>query len=148
MKNIVVKTLLIATLISMLGGVSAQAKTAKIQFKIPFDFVAGKARLKAGSYSVRQVSNTTYWAIRSDDGKTAALVNAPLTLFSNDATLEARLSFNRYGDQYFLSELWLRADSGRQLYPSDSELRAVREQRLGARPETTERIAIAANVSK
>lgn len=147
MKNIVVRTFVMASLISVLSGVSAQARTARIQFKIPFDFVAGKARLRAGSYSVRQVSSTT-WAIRSDDGKTATLVNAPLTIFSKDATEGARLGFNRYGDEYFLAELWLRADVGRQLYPSESELRTAKEQRLNEPLASRQRIAVAANIDK
>jgi hypothetical protein len=60
-------------------------------------------------------------AIQSADGRTAAVTNAPLTLGSRDSKAGERLVFNKYGGQYFLSQVWLSVDTGRQLFPTDSE---------------------------
>jgi hypothetical protein len=121
-----------------------QAQTpSKVEANVPFDFSAGSANLKAGDYSVRRTGANAL-IIRSADGKTTALVNAPLTIGSRDSKSGVRLVFNRYGDQYFLSQVWLTVDTGRQLFTSDSEARTAREYRLGKGSVKPQRVEIAA----
>jgi hypothetical protein len=96
---------------------------------IPFDFSAGKAMLKAGVYSIKRTSGNLF-AIRSADGKTTALVNAPLIIGPWYSKASERLVFNQYGDQYFLSQVWLSVDTGRQVFTSGAEIKAAREYKL------------------
>ena len=77
------------------------------------------------------------------DGKTIALINAPLTIGSRDAKAGERLVFNKYGEQYFLSQIWLSVDNGQQLFPSSLETRIARERKLGHNKSLPQRVEIA-----
>ena len=94
-------------------GVQAQAPS-KVEVNIPFEFSAGKTTLQPGVYSIKRMSGN-YLTLRSADGKSAVILNAPLNLTSIDPESVERLVFNKYGDQYYLSQIWLTADTGREL---------------------------------
>lgn len=144
MKNQIIRSTAILGLFFMLAIASVQAQTpSRVEVNIPFDFSAGKATLKAGSYSIKKVSANVL-AVRSVDGKTTTLVNAPLTIGSRDSKAGERLVFNQYGDQYFLSQVWLSVDTGRQLFTSGAETKAAREYKLANKDAKPQRVEIAA----
>jgi hypothetical protein len=95
------------------SGVHAQA-SSKVEVNIPFEFSAGKTTLQPGIYSIKRMSGN-YLTLRSADGKSAVILNAPLNLTSSNPESVERLVFNKYGDQYYLSQIWLTADTGREL---------------------------------
>jgi hypothetical protein len=139
--KIQLRNVAILGLFFMLAIASAKAQTpSRADVNIPFDFSARAAKLKAGIYTVKRMTGNAL-AIRSADGKTTALVNAPLTLGSRDSRAGQRLVFNKYGDQYFLSQIWMRVDTGRQLFLSAGETKAAREYKLtndNTKPERRE----------
>jgi hypothetical protein len=140
MKNRVASTLALVGLLAVLAASSAQGQVpAKVIVSVPFDFTAGKATLKAGKYNIKR-SGGAALSIRSLDGTSTALVSAPLTLSSQIAKGGERLVFNRYGDQYFLSQVWLSVDTGRQVYPSEQEKKTAHRFELAnhAKPERVE----------
>lgn len=94
------------------AGVHAQAPS-KVEVNIPFAFSAGTKTLQPGVYSIKRLSGN-YLTLRSTDGKSTVILNAPLNLTSLDDKGE-RLVFKKYGDQYFLSQIWLTTDTGREL---------------------------------
>jgi hypothetical protein len=96
------------------AGVRAQAPS-KVEVNIPFEFSAGKTTLKAGVYSIKRIS-ATILALRSEDGQSSVILNAPVTHNSNDPNAVERLVFSKRGEQYLLSQIWLTADSGRQVW--------------------------------
>jgi hypothetical protein len=143
MKNQIIRNTAILGLFFMLAIASVKAQTpSKVEVAIPFDFSAGKANLKAGTYSIRRTSQSML-IIRSADGKTTALVNAPLTIGSRDANPGERLVFNQYGDRYFLSQVWLTADTGRQLFTLGSETKVARDYRLANNDAKPRRVDVA-----
>ncbi|MGI9066209.1 MAG: hypothetical protein ACR2HX_07385 [Pyrinomonadaceae bacterium] len=113
-------------LLMTLAVVSVHAQSrSKIEVTIPFDFTAGKVKLEAGTYSVKFISHNAL-LLRSADGKQSAIIVAPRTV-GWDKKPE-RVVFHRYGDRYFLSQVWmLRTDSGRELDPSSAELSLAKE---------------------
>lgn len=144
MKNQLIKRTAILGLFLIMAVVSVQAQTpTRVEVQIPFDFSAGKAQLKAGIYTVKQRAGNVL-AISSADGRTTALINAPLTIGSRDAKAGERLVFNQYDDQYFLSQVWISAESGRQLFTSSAEARTAREFRLARKDAQPKRLEIAA----
>jgi len=144
MKHQILKTIAILGLFFMLAMTSVSAQTTgKVEVKIPFDFTAGKATFKAGTYSIKRVSNNSV-AIRSLDGKTTKLIDAPLAIGARDSKAGERLVFNQYGEQYFLSQVWVEADSGRQLFTSGAEKKAAQEYKLAHNNEKPQRVEIAA----
>ena len=120
-------------------SITAQTPTGA-EVNIPFNFSAGKANLKAGKYIITYSSGNAL-KIRSADGKKTVLVNAPLTIGGRDYKAGERLVFNRFGSEYFLSQVWLTADYGRQLFPSKAETTARHE--LANSNAKVERVEIA-----
>ena len=96
------------------AGVQAQAPS-KVEVEIPFEFSAGKTTLKPGMYTIKRLSGN-YLMLRSSDGESAVILNAPLTLTSSDSKSVERLVFSKSGELYSLSQIWLTVDTGRQLF--------------------------------
>jgi hypothetical protein len=145
MKNQIMRNFAILGLFFMLAIASVNAQTpSRVEVSIPFDFSAGKATLKAGTYSFKRTSGNVL-AIRSADGKTTVIVNAPLTIGSRDSKAGERLVFNQYGDQYFLFQVWLSVDTGRQLFTSGPETKAAREYKLANKDAKPQRVEVAAH---
>ena len=71
---------------------------------VPFDFNAGKTSLAAGEYQVK-MQQPGVLRITTIDGKHAAMILTGSTV-SNKPQAEPRLMFNRYGNRYFLSQVW------------------------------------------
>lgn len=132
-------------LLATLVAASASARTSRsLVVQIPFDFhIAGKT-LPAGTYVVERstLASAEGLSLRSVDKNQGAFVLTS-TVQSNWRQSESRLVFNRYKDQYFLSQFWTSGEaSGRALIKSDRERTVEREiARAGAKAE---RIAIIA----
>ena len=95
---------------------SAHAQApSKVNVNIPFEFSAGKTTLPAGVYSIKRMSGNNV-RLRSEDGKASVILNAPVTNSSSDPNAVERLVFEKYGDQVALSQIWLTADTGRQVW--------------------------------
>jgi hypothetical protein len=71
---------------------------------VPFEFSAGKTALAAGEYQVK-MQQPGVLRIASADGKQSAMILTG-TKISSKAQSESKLMFNRYGDRYFLSQVW------------------------------------------
>ena len=98
-----------------LGVASVHAQTpSRVEVNIPFQFSAGKTTLNPGVYTVKRMSGNLV-RLSTVDNKSSVIVNAPVNLTSTDSEATERLVFNKYGDEYFLAQIWLTADSGRQL---------------------------------
>ena len=93
-------------------GVQAQAPS-KVEVNIPFEFSAGTKTLPAGVYSIKRLSGNNL-IMRRVDGKSSVILNAPLNLTSLDDKGE-RLVFSKSGDDYYLAEIWLTTDTGREI---------------------------------
>jgi hypothetical protein len=106
---------------------SVHAQTpSKVEVNIPFEFSAGKTTLPAGVYSIKRMSGNNV-TLRSKDGHSSVILNAPVTDGSSDPNAVERIVFERYGDQYALSQIWLTADSGRQIWTNK---KAVKSERI------------------
>jgi hypothetical protein len=122
----------------------AQAQEAVV-VNIPFDFSAGKTTLPAGDYSVK-VSETTHALIlisRKDATASAFIITNAVV--SANAQTESKLVFNRYGDRYFLSQVWSEGNNqGRQLLKTARE----KEMALTAKIETEGQVTLVAELAR
>ena len=107
------------------ASVHAQAPS-KVEVNIPFEFSAGKTRLPAGQYTIKRMSGNTV-TLRSENGKSSVILNAPVTHNSSNPNAVERLVFERYGEQFALSQIWLTADTGRQVW---TDLKGAKSQRI------------------
>ena len=122
----------------------AQAQDS-IVVNIPFDFAAGNAKLPAGEYTVKMVGPTSSLLLisRTDPGESAFVPSNAAS--AADIQTETRLIFNRYGERYFLSQVWTAGNRmGRQLLKSERE----KEMAETARNDDQSRIVLAASLTK
>ena len=116
MKNKIYRVIAIFGMFFGFATVNAHGQApSKVTVEIPFEFAAGKTTLHAGVYSIKRTSGELV-TLRSEDGKSAVTLNAPVTNSSSDPNAVERLVFSKQGEQYFLSQIWLTADSGRQVW--------------------------------
>lgn len=95
---------------------------------IPFAFTVGDQSMPSGQYEAREAnSQGNALVIQSKDAKSSAIRLSNSIQPKSDKT-QARLVFHRYGDRYFLAEVWSGGDStGRQLLKSRQERSSERE---------------------
>lgn len=110
MKTHFTKMLLIFGLLLGVGHVNASAQVlteGAIQADIPFSFVVRNTTLPAGKYTLRRVDETETHVleIRSANGRIASIFEAQYAE-TGQIPNEATLVFDRFGDQYFLSQIW------------------------------------------
>jgi hypothetical protein len=116
MKNKIYRVIAIFGMFFGFAMVNAQGQApSKVRVEIPFEFSAGKTTLHAGVYSIKRMSGELV-TLRSEDGKKAVTLHAPVTQNSSDPNAVERLVFSKQGEQYFLSQIWLTADSGREVW--------------------------------
>jgi len=129
-------------LLLALGAVSAKAQTGgMIEASIPFDFAAGDTKLKAGDYTVKRISKDAL-QLRNAQNKTSLIVMAPLAIQQSRNDAPERLVFKRYGNEYFLSQVWTnRAADGRGLFASKTENRLAKQKDKSQPPQSVEIVA-------
>jgi hypothetical protein len=118
MKKQAFGTLAMLTLLLTVSAisVSAQSERSKIT-NIPFDFIVGGKTLPAGDYTVEpnRRDSDKVWLVQSRDGHANALF-ATMPVRASETQEKAKLVFHKYGDQYFLSQIWTPGDTtGREL---------------------------------
>jgi hypothetical protein len=124
-------------LTAMLGTRVAQAQEPLV-VNIPFDFVAGNTPMPAGEYSVKTTGPTnTLIVIARNDSAASAFINTNAAVASEPKT-ESKLIFNRYGDRYFLSQVWTAGNArGRQLVKSIREKEMAQTAKLENQGQVT-----------
>lgn len=110
---------------------------------VPFAFTAGDKTLPAGEYRVEKAPHSDLTLmIRSADGKEGMFVSA-LPAETRKPQTQSKLIFHRYGNRYFLSQVWVAGHSqGRQLHESAKE----KEQALAASNAAPDNVVIFAVV--
>lgn len=145
MKKQISRSVAMLGLLLTLAVATVQAQTGmRVVVHVPFDFIVGESRLAAGNYTVSEVNQHALY-VRSADGETALLIQAPRTAIG-DGQAKERLVFRRYGDQYFLAQAYLHeSGNGSEVRRSDAErslIRKIEVAGLKALPQTVE---VAAN---
>ena len=125
----------------VLLSVAALAATAKAQSgsglraNIPFDFTVAGKRFAAGHYSIARASEASgdlVLEVNSLDEHSRAfpITNRLQTLTPRDQSV---LIFHRYGDEYFLAQMWVGGSTtGRAFTKSSRERQLEQEQRVAA----------------
>ena len=126
MLTLVVGLALVSTVVTANGQLSSHLVTADI----PFDFIVADQTFPAGKYTVRTSSdNGKVLKIASLDAK-SSIVRLSNSVTDLNAKRNARMVFHRYGQEYFLAEVWTGDNSGRQLIKSKKELQLEHERGL------------------
>lgn len=98
------------------AAVYAQSPIGKAS--IPFNFIVGSRTMSAGQYTVADVRPLL--TLKSSDGEILNVITDAIV--SLDAPAVGKLVFHRYGNEYFLAEVWTTGSNrGRQLQPARRE---------------------------
>jgi hypothetical protein len=105
------RALLLALVVLMPAFLHAQMPIKQLLFRVnvPFAFVAGGVHLPPGQYHVYHPGDPYLIVIEKDDGRARAMEYVhPST--ADPSSSNTKLVFNKYGDQYFLSQVWTERD--------------------------------------
>lgn len=117
-----------------------------LKANIPFDFSVADKTLPAGVYMVKRTSTPSLLQIQRKDGREGMLIQTQ-SVQARRAQDQTTLVFRRYGDQYFLAQVWTAGDSnGRELRKSRTERELIksRSNHLAKRAMEPEVVYIAA----
>ena len=142
----------LAMLMVTLALAAASAAVANGQSKahlvaqVPFEFMVADKTLSAGEYRVGAIGQSgDAIAILNKAGDGAIRLGSPRDRSDRDKT--AKLVFHRYGNTYFLSQVWMAGEAtGRELATSKQERAIQREVKLasnGRSYDVVEVVAIA-----
>ncbi len=134
MKTSTLSTLAMIGVGAVLGSTNLMAQTGQFHVNIPFQFTIGQHAMPAGGYIVRVGSGTPMVVFHMDGGKAnhVALTNG---IESNAKAGKASLVFQRYGNRYFLSQVWTGDVVGKELPKSAAEREEIAKVR-SAEPVT------------
>lgn len=124
------KNFTMLSVVLMLTSVSVAAQSERSEItSIPFNFTAGEKTLPAGEYVAKPDRKSSgVWVIQSRDGRVSAFFTTNAVQASKTQQ-RTRLIFNRYGDQYFLSQIWITGNnSGRELFMPSVERELVKNK--------------------
>ncbi len=114
-----------SSLLVMLAAVPALGfgSSHKFQTDIPFDFMVGDKTFPGGTYTFAQPTITgRVLLIRSLDGHESVLAITQSVQESRTPSDETKLVFTRYGDLYFLAQVWTEGEiQGREFLKSGTE---------------------------
>jgi len=134
------KSNLVRVSILVLGAAGAAfAQTPHtVRADIPFDFAVAGETMPAGHYEIDTRSAAMIVVRGANSGRTAIVNTADARTL--DRQQEARLVFHRYGDQYFLHQVWTTdLNAGRELPQTR------KERSLAKGPSNAKRVVIAAS---
>jgi hypothetical protein len=113
MKERMFRTLMLLAVLATLGVASAYAQVdTTIQASIPFNFTVRGRTLPAGMYYIKQLNDTdpNLLEIRSADYRRVAIFTT-IDDQAARAPKSSELVFDRIGDKYFLSQVWVKGNN-------------------------------------
>ena len=95
-------TSLLSIGIALVAVAAVQAQDRTVAANVPFSFYMGGSAMPQGSYKVDELSNAIV-SLRSKDSIKSVTTHE---IAGKQQVEPARLVFHRYGDSYFLAEIW------------------------------------------
>jgi len=121
---------------------SAKAQTGSgVRANVPFDFTVAGKRFAVGHYSITRANQTSGDLVLEVNSLAEHSRVFPITspVYTRTARNQSVLIFHRYGDEYFLSQVWAAGSTtGRAFTKSRRERQLQQEQeRVGATDKKT-----------
>lgn len=118
--------MLIVSLAFVTAVVSANGQSHQMRATVPFDFIVGDRTLASGRYDATTMNAAGNCLKISDTAAKNAAVRMTMPLDGKSGN--SKLVFHRYGQTYFLSEVWSGGGTrGRQVQESRQE-KALRKE--------------------
>ena len=132
MRHQLFKGLMMALLVAGTLAVAVETTNAqssrRVTANVPFDFVVGDKTFTAGAYEVKAATSSGGAMIVRNQSSQRSITRLTNSIQPINKDTTARLVFHRYGETYFLAEVWSGADyAGRQVLESKREKQLRRE---------------------
>jgi hypothetical protein len=120
-------------LLAVSGAANAQLTSpGVVKANIPFSFTVGKKTFSAGKYRVQNSGTERVLLITAEHSSQGGLINT-LDVEAKKGSNQTKLIFRRYGDQHFLSQIWIKGEtSGREIRSSRTEKELMAKTSAGA----------------
>jgi len=118
--------------VALLAAASLYAQgSQQLNVQIPFGFHVGDTTLPSGEYTVDTDAAQGVVRLRSADSKSSVMILSN-SVETHDTPSQGKLVFNRYGEEYFLSQIWKPGNNlGRELRKSHREIEVAASARRG-----------------
>src|SRR5438067_10879385 len=93
------------SIIGLAAAAILHGQAASFKARVPFAFVAAGQLLEAGEYTFESDVIPGLLMVKAEHGRETVVVKG-LPISATSSTERNKLVFNRYGDQYFLAEVW------------------------------------------
>lgn len=134
----------IFVMLAFFAMLAAAPAYAQSKADIPFNFQIRNEKIPAGQYTVaraNQNSGTTVLLLRNADGRGIEMFT-PMSVQARESQDQGKLVFHRYGDQYFLYQVWEAGNNAGHELPKSRRERAVERELAKAQP-TAQRETVA-----
>jgi hypothetical protein len=102
----------------LLATVSASAQTVMLKANVPFNFIVSGKTLPAGEYTIHSLNTIAkVLVLRGAEKDDMVMANPCQSARPSD---KSKLVFHRYGDRYFLSQIWTAGNSSGAEFPQSS----------------------------
>jgi hypothetical protein len=132
MKKQVVWMPLILMVMFAAAVVSSRSQAAYgVRADVPFDFVVGDKTIPAGRITAHGVSNADQGSLtikNSTEGQLALRIGRKMS--GAERTKQCKLVFHKYGDRYFLAQIWIPGYQAWEVTKSKEERSLEHDMRL------------------
>jgi hypothetical protein len=148
MKKQAITMMAVVVFFVTLAVTSVQAQGVNMSVTIPFDFTVGGKTLPAGEYYLQRTADGArpVTQIRSRDKILSIYLPQSHPVQDMEVPQESKLVFNKYGDQFFLSQVWIFGRRIGEELPRTSKERGVQRNMAGAHRKA-ESVAIAGKLN-
>lgn len=131
MKKQVLTIVAVISCLATLVVTPVQAQNAgNMSVSIPFDFAVSGKTLPAGEYYVQRSTEGTrvVTTIRNRDNTKAVYLPQTHPVQANEIQSESKLVFNKYGNQFFLSQVWTSGRSAGEELAKTARERGLKQE--------------------
>ena len=133
MKKQVVSFMLLLITVGFMSGVVHAQTSYGVKANVPFDFYVGDQPFRASAITARRMSTFDSVLLISSADNGQRQIRLTQSLQSTRRSDEAKLVFHKYGNRYYLAQVWTDGYSGRELLKSRGERALQHEMRLVAK---------------
>jgi hypothetical protein len=124
LRRVMLACTLVTAAAAAASGAKAFAQEEVLQVNVPFAFHTGSQTLPAGVYRV-EIESEHVILLRGDSRSAFVMANPEMT---RDVNGPGKVVFNRYGSQYYLSDIWPQgSETGERSVKSRQEKEAAQE---------------------
>jgi len=108
------------------GTIYAQGTFTVIRGDIPFDFIVGDKTLPAGNYEFHPLLGKNTLPKLQNTKNLEVVVLRTTVLTENGKQVKPMFVFRRYGEQYYMAQIWNGSNAGIEVPRSSKELQVAK----------------------